>query len=472
MVSTVRVRKVEHPTTAEREERGRAARKESPRSSHGVWAPPRKRADPVDLLLEQAESRVPELIPIRHGRMAASPFAFYRGAAYVMASDLSSTTRTGFEVQLCGDAHLSNFGAFAAPDRRMVFDLNDFDETLPGPWEWDLKRMVASFAVAGRQRGFDAETRRTIITRAAARYRLAMREFATMRNLDVWYARIDVEDVLARFQRHVSADARKRADRNLAKARRKDSLRAFSKLTTTADGEPRLISDPPLIVPLHELFSDVDAYEGQETIQGIVDAYRETVPLDVRELLESYRYVDAARKVVGVGSVGTRAYIALMLGRDDADPLFLQIKEAQASVLEKFVAPSAFDNSGRRVVEGQRLMQAAGDILLGWIRVTGVDGVERDFYARQLWDWKASALVDEMEPEAMGIYGDLCGWTLARAHARSGDRVAIARYLGSGKTFDRAMAEFAEAYADQNEIDHRAFVDAIASGRLEAEAGL
>jgi uncharacterized protein (DUF2252 family) len=464
--------KVEHLTVSEREARGRAARSECPRSSHAVWKPPRQRRDPIDLLLEQAETRVSELIPIRHGRMAASPFAFFRGAAYIMAADLATTTRTGFEVQLCGDAHLSNFGVFAAPDRRLVFDLNDFDETLPGPWEWDVKRLVASFGVAGRERGLDKDTRRSVVMSAASRYRLTMRDFAKMRNVDVWNARLDVDETIARLRSYASKATRRRTDRGLAKARRKDSLHAFSKLTTKEGGEPRLISDPPLIVPLRELYTDVDPDEGHRALHELLQAYRQTVPDSVRHLLESYRYVDAARKVVGVGSVGTRAYIALLLGRDDADPMFLQVKEAQASVLESYTAPSAYENAGQRVVEGQRLMQAAGDIALGWIRSGGVDGIERDFYVRQLWDSKGSVEVEEMEPRALEIYGHLCGWTLARAHARTGDRVAIARYLGSGANFDRAMADFTEAYVDQNERDHASLVEAIDSGRVAAESGV
>ena len=472
MVRAAAEHEVEHLSVAEREARGRAARSECPRSSHGLWEPPRRRRDPVDLLTEQAADRVPELVPIRHGRMAASPFAFFRGAAYVMAADLAATPRTGFEVQLCGDAHLSNFGAFAAPDRRLVFDLNDFDETLPGPWEWDVKRLVASFSIAGRQRGFDRATRERIVAVAAGRYRTAMSEFAGMRNLDVWYARLDVESLLAEAGKYISAAARKQAERNLAKTRRKDSLRALAKLTVIEDGERRIVSDPPLIVPLRELFSELDADEAQARIHQILREYRATLPEAVRHLIEGFRYVDGARKVVGVGSVGTRAFIALLVGRDAEDPLFLQLKEAGSSVLEPFTAPSEHDTAGQRVVEGQRLMQAAGDLALGWIRAVGVDGVQRDFYVRQMWDRKGSAVIDAMEPRAMEIYGDLCGWTLARAHARSGDRVAIARYLGSGRVFDRAMAEFAESYADPNDRDHEAFTVAISAGRVEAEMGV
>jgi uncharacterized protein (DUF2252 family) len=450
-------------------------RRELPRSLHGEWAPASDRRDPIELLEEQAASRVPELVPIRHGRMAASPFAFFRGAAYVMASDLAGTPQSGIAVQLCGDVHLSNFGGFAAADRRLLFDLNDFDETLPGPWEWDVKRLAASLAIAGRQRELGVPERRQVVTGAVRGYREAMRRLAKMRNLDLWYSRVDVEAVLAEVERRLDRDALRRAQRNTAKARRKDSLRAFSKLTRVVDGAPRLISDPPLIVPAGEL---IDAYGVgdreaiDERIRDLLRAYRGTLPRELRRLVESYRYVDLAHKVVGVGSVGTRAWIVLMLGRDDDDPLFLQVKEAQRSVLEPFVRRSAFKNQGQRVVEGQRLMQAAGDIMLGWIHTVGIDGQERDFYVRQLWDWKASADVDAMDSAVLELYGGLCGATLARAHARSGDRVAIAAYLGGGDRFDRALADFAETYADQNERDHRALLDANETGRLAAQAGI
>ena len=461
-----------HASVAERRARGKGARRTAPRSSHGEWAPARGRPDPVSLLEEQGESRVPELLPIRYGRMSASPFAFFRGAAYVMASDLADTPGSGMEVQLCGDAHLSNFGGFAGPARRLVFDLNDFDETLPGPWEWDVKRLAASLLVAARQRELSTRQGRRVVATGVERYRTAMREFAEQRNLEVWYSRIEFESRFAAVRDHLDRDALKRAERNLAKARRKDSLRAFSKLTRMEDGEPRLVSDPPLLVPLSELleeaglgdYADVDA-----RIQDLLRAYRGTLRGELRRLLEGYRYVDIARKVVGVGSVGTRAWIVLLLGRDTDDPLFLQIKEAQRSVLERFTAPSTLENQGQRVVEGQRLMQAAGDIMLGWLRVPGPDGIERDFYVRQLWDWKASFEIDAMDATALGLYAGLCGETLARAHARSGDRVAIAGYLGRGRGFDEALCDFAEAYADQNERDHRALVQAIEEGRVAAE---
>ncbi len=468
-------RATEHATVDERVERGKAARSDVPRSSHADWAPPADRADPVALLEEQAETRVADLVPIRYGRMAASPFAFFRGAAAVMAADLANTPGSGITVQLCGDAHLSNFGGFAGPDRRLLFDLNDFDETLPGPWEWDAKRLAASLTIAARQRHFDARARRRIVVAAMARYRETMRAFAGMSNLDVWHSRVEVEEVLSRVRDRLDHEALKRARQNVAKARRKDRMRALSKLTHLVDGEPRFISDPPLIVPAAELIAVYglpDRETADEQARGLVHAYRATLPSDLRRLVESYRYVDFAHKVVGVGSVGTRAWLVLMLGRDADDPLFLQVKEAQRSVLEPFARRSVFKNQGQRVVQGQRLTQAAGDIMLGWIRTPGMDGLERDFYVRQLWDWKASADVDGMDPTALELYGGLCGATLARAHARSGDRIAIAAYLGRGDRFDRAAADFSERYADQNERDHTALVDAIEAGRVEARMGV
>jgi len=465
-------RRVEHFTPAERTARGKAARAEIPRSSHAAWEPPSHRTDPVELLEEQAGTRVPELVPIRYGRMLVSPFTFYRGAAYLMASDLSSGPRTGLHTQLCGDAHLSNFGVFAAPDRRLIFAINDFDETLPGPFEWDVKRLVASFAVAGRDRGFEVETRTTINTAVARSYREAIREFAGMRNLDVWYARVNAEDVINDFRARATDAQRKRVEKNLAKARTKDSLKAFAKLTELVDGEPRILRDPPLLVPIEELAGPERSAALIDDFRDLLRQYRQSLPVDRRTLLERFRYVHAARKVVGVGSVGTRAWVVLMLGRDNEDPLFLQAKEAQPSVLEPFLGKSEFSNHGQRVVEGQRLMQSASDILLGWLRTTGLDGVERDFYLRQLWDAKGSAIVESMEPNAMIEYGGLCGWMLAKAHARAGDAIAIGSYLGSGDVFDRAIATFAEAYADQNERDYAALAEAVESGRVRAETGL
>jgi uncharacterized protein (DUF2252 family) len=464
--------KVPHFTSAERAARGKAARAEVTRRSHGEWTPASTRPDPVALLQEQAATRVAELVPIRYGRMLVSPFTFYRGAAYLMAADLADGPRSGLQVQLCGDAHLSNFGVYAAPDRRLVFSVNDFDETLPGPFEWDVKRLVASFAVAGRDRGFDTKTRAKINEAVSAAYREAMHGYATMSNLDIWYDRIDVEQETARFASMATGAQKKRMEKNLAKARTKDSLAAFNKLTEVVDGERRIVSNPPLIVPISEFAGAEDADNGREAIHELIRAYRRTLQGDRRKLLERYRFVDLARKVVGVGSVGTRAWIVLMLGRDGDDPLFLQAKEAQASVLEAFLGKSEFANHGQRVVEGQRFMQAASDIFLGWIHTDkGLDGQPRDFYVRQLWDAKGSAIVELMEPTAMTAYGQLCGRTLAKGHARSGDAIAIAAYVGTSDVFDRAMGAFAEAYADQNERDYETLKQAVDSGAIEAETG-
>jgi hypothetical protein len=463
-----------HPTPAERAARGKAVRAAVPRSSHGEWERASNRRDPVELLEDQARTRLPDLVPIRYGRMLVSPFTFYRGAAYLMAADLADCPRTGLDVQLCGDAHLSNFGAFAAPDRRLVFSVNDFDETLPGPFEWDVKRLVASFAVAGRDRGFDVGERRRINATVARAYREAMRSFAAMRNLDLWYARVDLEEMLARFAPEVTRKQAKLAERNVAKARAKDSLKAFGKLTRMVDGEPRIISDPPLIVPIEEVAaaSGIDGFGELETsVRDVIRSYRQTLPDDRRRLLERFRYVHSARKVVGVGSVGTRAWIVLLLGRDADDPLFLQMKEAETSVLEPFLGKSRFANHGQRVVEGQRLTQAASDILLGWIKIDD-RGTRRDFYVRQLWDQKGSAEIESMDPQVMGYYSEICGWTLAKSHARSGDAIAISSYLGTGAAFDRAMAGFAELYADQNERDYAVLSDAVDSGRIAAQTGL
>jgi uncharacterized protein (DUF2252 family) len=458
-----------HLTLEERIERGRAARKAVPRRAHATWEPAPKRRDPVELLEEQAATRVPELVPLRYGRMLVSPFTFYRGAAYVMAADLADLPRTDLHTQLCGDAHLSNFGLFAAPDRSLVFDCNDFDETLPGPFEWDLKRLAASFAIAGRDRGFGKKARAAANLEVGRSYREAMRAHATERNLDLWYSRIHVEEILSGVAQVGTKKQLRRAEKNIAKARSKDSLKAFGKLTETVDGELRIRNDPPVIVPIHELFDAKHHRALDKALRTLIRSYGTTLPGDRRHLLERFRYVDAARKVVGVGSVGTRAWIMLMLGRDNADPLFLQFKEAEASVLEPFLGASAHEQHGQRVVEGQRLMQAAGDIMLGWVQTTGVDGVERDYYVRQLWDAKGSALVETMNPKALAYYAGVCGRTLARAHARGGDSLAIGSYLGPGDSFDRALADFAEAYADQNERDYAVVVEAVESGRITAK---
>ena len=404
--------------------------------------------------------------------MLASPFAFYRGAAAIMAMDLSQTPDSGLRVQACGDAHLSNFGIFAAPDRRLVLDLNDFDETLPGPWEWDIKRLAASFAIAGRDRGFaPLQTRRAVLA-TVREYREAMRGFAAMGNLDVWYARLNIDDMLAGLAKVADRRQLKTAEKNLAKARKKNSLKAFDRLVHEVDGKPRIISDPPLLVPIRDLVTDDQRHEMEARIRELLGRYRKSLQGDRRHLFDSYRFVDLARKVVGVGSVGTRAWVLLMMGRDGTDPLFLQAKEADASVLEPYVGASGFGNHGERVVEGQWLMQAASDILLGWLPSFGLDEKKRDFYVRQLWDGKRSVAIETLPPNGLEIYGQLCGWTLARAHARSGDRIAIASYLGKGEGFDRAIAEFSERYADQNELDYATLADAVKAGRVKAETDL
>jgi uncharacterized protein (DUF2252 family) len=460
------------PTVLERIAQGQGTRSIVPRSAHGRWAPSPSRLDPVDVLEEQATTRVAELIPIRYGRMVASPFAFYRGAAAIMAADLADSPRTGLDVQLCGDAHLANFGAFAAPDRRLVFSINDFDETLPGPFEWDVKRLVASLAVAGRERGLPADKRRAIELAAAETYREAMHSFAAMGTMDLWYTRLDVDEMLRRWGAEAGASELRNFRRARKKAQSKDSLRAMAKLTRIVDGRPQFVNDPPIVVRLDDLFGADEAARFTEQVEKLLHSYTSTLSPDRRRLVARFRFADIARKVVGVGSVGTRAWIVLMLGRDDDDPLLLQFKEAQPSVLEPHLGTSAYGHNGRRVVEGQRLMQAASDVLLGWQRTTGLDGVQRDFYVRQLWDRKGSAVIELMTSRAMRLYASACGWTLARAHARSGDAVAVAAYLGSSSTFDRTMADFAEAYADQNERDHAALRSAIATGRVNAKPGV
>jgi len=443
---------------------GKAARRRVPRSSHGEWEPAER--DPVAILAAQDGDRVPELVPLRYGRMLASPFTFYRGAAALMAEDLAPTPRTGLAVQLCGDAHLSNFGVFAAPDRRLVFDCNDFDETNPGPFEWDLKRLLASIEIAGRDRGFSKRQRRAALLETAGRYRTAMREFAAMGNLDVWYARIDVEPAIAAIRSQVDERRYRQIERGLAKAESKNSMKALRKLTREEDGELRIISDPPLITPVEELTGGADV---EEQLQRVIATYRESLSADRRHLAESYRYVHAARKVVGVGSVGTRASIVLLLGKDSGDPLFLQAKEAGASVLEPHLGASRYRHHGRRVVEGQRLMQAASDVFLGWVTVEGIDGEPRSFYVRQLWDGKGSAEVARFGPRDLAGYGGLCATTLARAHARSGERVEIAAYLGKSDVFDQALARFAVAYADQNERDYERVSAAAADGEIAVQ---
>ena len=464
---------VAHLSVAERVARGKAARSEVPRGGHAVFEPSSTREDPVALLERQAKTRVPELVPIRYGRMLVSPFTFYRGAAMIMAHDLAATPRSGLTVQCCGDAHLSNFGVFASPERRLVFDVNDFDETLPGPWEWDVKRLAASMLIAARDNAFRPKDQERIVLDTVARYRTAMADFAEMTNLDVWYSHLDTEKALQEFGSQFKARVVKQTKKSLAKARTKDSMTAFSKLTHLVDGQPRIIDEPPLIVPIEQLAPGEEREELFERLRLILRGYRESLEPDRRVLLEQFELTDLAGKVVGVGSVGTRAWIALLLGRDGQDPLFLQIKQAEASVLEDLLGPSEFSNHGQRVVVGQRSMQATSDIFLGWLRTdAGTEGPAADYYARQLKDWKGSAEIEQMDAKAMASYGTLCGWTLARAHARSGDRIAIAAYLGSADAFDRAIVEFSKAYAEQNERDYQALAAAVESGTITARTGL
>jgi uncharacterized protein (DUF2252 family) len=445
---------------------GRAARARVPRSSHADWRPAADRPDPVGILLAQATTRQQDLVPLRHSRMLESPFAFYRGGAAIMAADLAGTATSGIDVQCCGDAHLANFGGFQSPERTMVFDINDFDETLPGPWEWDIKRLAASLVLASRSRGFDDALARLAVLQAVGRYRRAMRDFAAMRNLDVWYARLDLSGIVERWGANVSRARLARMERNVQQAREKNSLKAFAKLTERVDGTVRIRHDPPLVERFEAFLPEGEAGDLEDRARGWISAYRRTLQPDRRHALDGFRIVDFARKVVGVGSVGTRCWVALLIGRDHDDPLFLQVKEAEASVLEPYLRKSKHTNHGQRVVSGQRLMQAASDIFLGWERAEGPDGRPHDFYLRQLWDGKLSADLTTIEPGVLPVYAQMCSWTLARAHARSGDRIAIASYLGAGDTFDRAIVEFALTYADQNTRDFDAATAAAEAGVL------
>jgi uncharacterized protein (DUF2252 family) len=458
-------------TRAERAAVGKAERRRVALSSHAELVLP-DRPDPVELLERQATSRVPDLVPIRYGRMLTSPFALFRGSALVMAADLARTPTTGLRAQLCGDAHLSNFGVFASPERRLVFDLNDFDETAPGPFEWDLKRLTASLEVAARENGFSTRQRRRIVLTAGRSYREAMRDFAGQTNLAVWYAHLDMDQVMRELGPTLNPKGRKGTAAQLAKARTRDSMQAFTKLTTMVDGHPRFVADPPLVVPVEDIYDDREADELDAAIRELLDGYGRTLASDTRALLHQFHLVHTARKVVGVGSVGTRAWILLMEGIDGRDPMLLQAKQAEASVLESYAGRSRHRHHGQRVVTGQLLMQAHSDIFLGWQRAIGDDGLPHDYYLRQLRDWKGSVDVERMSPVGMRLYARLCGWTLARAHARSGDRVAIAAYLGRKETFDEALADFAVAYADQNERDHAALEGAVETGRITAVHGL
>jgi len=466
-----------HLTVDERVARGRAARTEAPRSSHGRWEPAADRPNPVALLEEQAASRVPGLVPIRYGRMLASPFTFYRGAALIMAADLAGTPVSGVTVQLCGDAHLSNFGLFGTPERQMIFDINDFDETLPGPWEWDVKRLAASFEIMGRDRGFGPADRRAIIKAGVREYRDRMRRAAGMGSLETWYDHFEAGTLLKLVRKQVRVKRvgkgeGRAVEEMVAKARTRDSTRVFARRAEEVEGEPRIAADPPVIIPIEDLVTPGSEWEDPAPlIKKLLSSYRRTLGRQ-HHPLEEYRYVHVAYKMVGVGSVGTRCYIMLLLGRDHNDPLFLQVKEAQASVLERFVGESTYRHHGERVVAGQRLMQAATDVFLGWQRITGLDGITRDYYVRQFHDWKGSADPDALLVPGATLYARICGATLARAHARWGDRIAIASYLGNGDAFDQAIADFSAAYADQNERDYDTFAAAVNSGRLAARTGV
>ncbi|MEV6752812.1 DUF2252 domain-containing protein [Streptomyces sp. NPDC051214] len=457
-----------HLTPRERAALGRARRTRARRSDHAGFTPAPDRPDPVDVIERQSASRLPELVPIRYGRMLESPFRFFRGAAAIMATDLAHTPDSGLRAQLCGDAHMLNFRLLASPERHLMFDVNDFDETLPGPWEWDVKRLVVSLVIAGRDNGFKHAERARVVRATVRSYRESIREFARMRTLDVWYSRIDAADLHTLMSAKLDARTRRRVSKTFSKARTRDHLQALEKLARMVDGQLRLAPDPPLITPLDDLMPGVERKQLEHQLRELVDRYALTLPADRRALLAQYRVVDMARKVVGVGSVGTRCWIILLLGRDDTDPLLLQAKEAQPSVLAEFAGASSHVNQGERVVAGQRLMQATSDMFLGWERVEGLDGRERDFYLRQLRDWKAIPQAELMTPDVMRLFGRMCGATLARAHARSGDRIAVAAYLGDSDTFDQALARFAETYADQNERDHRALAAAVRKGRVAA----
>jgi uncharacterized protein (DUF2252 family) len=457
--------------------RGRDARRESPRSMHGRWVPAPDRPDPVALLEQQAQTRLPELVPIRYGRMSVSPFTFYRGAAAIMAADLAGSPVSGITVQLCGDAHLSNFGVFGTPERQLIFDINDFDETLPGPWEWDVKRLAASFEVMGRHRGFSPDDRRDIVMTLVREYRERIRRAADLPTLGAWYDQLEAGVMLdlVREQVRVKQLGKKearRVHRKVEQAYTRDSARVLARRAADAGGGLRIVADPPLIVPIEDLIVPGSHWEDPTPlIKRSLSAYRRTLGHHGHPI-EEFRYVHAAQKVVGVGSVGTRCYILLLTGRDDSDPLFLQIKEAQPSVLEPYLGASTYRHHGQRVVMGQRLMQAATDIFLGWQRIKGIDGRRRDYYVRQFHDWKGSTDVERLLVPGARVCAQFCAATLARGHARWGDRIAIASYVGRGETFDSAIADFAAAYADQNERDYEAFTAAVASGRLEARTGV
>ena len=474
--------KIKHPSVEERAAKGKDRREKTPVSSHTGWAPAPDRPDPVALLEEQNLTREQDLVPVRHGRMLVSPFTFYRGAAKIMATDLKDTPRAGLKAQLCGDAHLSNFGVFASPERNLLFDLNDFDETLPGPFEYDVKRMAASFTIAARNNEFTKAEAHDVTLSAVRAYREAMKDFSRMGTMDIWYAHLSEQELMSAIETAASSEkgkaqkkaverVEKRTKKSALKAHTRDSLQALSKLGELVDGQYRIVSQPPIVIPVRELAATygMSGDEVEKTVREQLRAYRATLPDDRRLLLERFEVIDVARKVVGVGSVGTRAFIALLQGRDQDDPLFLQVKEATRSVLEDHLPKSKFKQPGERVVRGQRMMQAASDIFLGWTK--GAQD-NRYLYWRQLRDMKGSAVIEEMKPFDMTSYARVCGWTLARAHARSGDPIAIGAYLGKSDKFDHSITDFSERYADQNEHDYQAFSDAVRSGRLEAIAGV
>ncbi|MGK5113950.1 MULTISPECIES: DUF2252 domain-containing protein [unclassified Geodermatophilus] len=460
------------PTPKERRAAGKAIRASVPLAAHAEFSRTQSSPDPLTLLEEQAADRLPELGPIRYGRMLQSPFAFYRGAARVMAADLAGAPRSGLTVQMCGDAHVSNFGLYGSPERRLVFDANDFDETLPGPFEHDVKRLVASLVIAARAQGLGRRQRRVLAVAAGARYREAMAQFAGLRDIDVWYSHIDADELQLKLAPQLDGKPRRRLARALEKARSRDTLQAFGKLTEVVDGRLRIRAEPPLIVPLRDVLPQAEEQDLASAFRGLIRQYRGSLQSDRRTLLERYSFVDMARKVVGVGSVGTRCWVVLLVGRDEDDPLLLQVKEASSSVHAEFVGRSRYTNQGQRVVAGQRLMQQATDIFLGWQRTTGIDGIQRDFYVRQLRDWKGAIEIEELRPEGLQSYGELCAWCLARAHARSGDRIAISGYLGSSAGFEEALADFGETYADANDGDHRLLAEAVAAGRVQAHSDL
>lgn len=456
-------------------ERGKALRTSVPRESHAEWAPSLDRPDPVELLRSQGESRVQALLPLRYERMSASAFTFYRGGALIMASDLSETPVTGINVQACGDAHISNFGLFSSPERRTVFDINDFDETLPGPWEWDVKRLAASVEICGRDNGFSKKERKAAVLACARGYRESMAKFASMGHLDVWYAHLNEELLRSKLATGLDAESVKMADKAIAKAKGKNSARAIRKLTEVVDGQLRIVSDPPVVVPMRELVAQraseriaerFDEQALEQMMRAVLAEYRTTLTPHKQRLVNEYTAVDLAHKVVGVGSVGTRAWIVVMQGADEDDPLVLQVKEAQESVLERFVGKSKFKQHGQRVVEGQRAMQTASDMLLGWCRLPSENGKRKDYYVRQLWDGKGSIDLSLLSPEKLKLLAEACGWTLAHAHARTGDRFAISAYLGNSDKFDKAIAKFANAYAYQNELDYQRFMEALDAGEL------